>query len=266
MKANVFEYTDYIEFIQDWIEAKGHGSKSIISQAAGVQLAYLSLVLRGGTHLNLEQCLRLKGLFEFTPEETEFFLLLAQKNRAGTKELELHFENQIESIRVQRNLLKKRIGNMVKFSQEEQNRYFSRWYYAAIHTALLIPDLRTQKQLEEHFKLSATEIGEALDFLEKIALIKREKNGFAVESFRMHLPGDSSLINQHHTQWRLMALNDLNKINRGSLHYSAIISLSHKDAADFKKESLNFIETFEKKLKDSKDEVLYSMGFDWFEI
>ncbi|MBK7963325.1 MAG: TIGR02147 family protein [Bdellovibrionales bacterium] len=266
MKANIFDYREIIQFIRDWIEANGHGAKSIIAQTSGVQLAYFSLVLKGRAQLSLEQAIRLKDLFEFTPEEAEFFLLLAHLNRAGSKDLAQIYEAQIQNILRKRTLLKERIGNVVSFSIEEQTQYFSCWLYPAIHTAILNPNLRTQKQLENHFHLTSLEVGEALDFLEGINLIKKEKSSYFVESFRMHLPSDSPLITQYHTQWRLLAIRDLNKMKQDRVHYSSVFSLSKKDAAALQKEILDLIEGFEKKLKISEDEVLYSMGVDWFEL
>jgi len=266
MPLSVFEYTHYIRYLNDWIKSSGHGSKSKLAQAAKVQTAYLSLVLKEKAHLSLEQAARLKSLFEFNQEELDFYLLLIQKNHSGSPLLESIFERQMKETLNKRNLLKTRIKSSIQFSMEDQAKYFSSWHYSAIHTALLIPQLRTKKQLEETLKLPIATVDETIDFLTQLDLIQKNDNEFVVKSFRMHLPSDSALINLHHSNWRLQALAQMQKRSAHNLHYSSVLSISNEDASLLKQKILNLLEEFEKKLKDSPDESLYSLGIDWFSL
>lgn len=266
MRESIFEYTNYVDFLKNWVIQKGHGSKSQLAQTAQVQTTYLSLVLKNQAHLNLEQALRLKTLLGLNHAELDFFLLLLQKNKAGSTDLEEYFGEKIQNQIQQRTQLRERIANPITFTLEQQSVYFSSWHYAAIHTAILIPSLRTREHLELFFRLPSEVISEALEFLEKLHLISKENGRYTLNSFRMHLPNDSSLINLHHSNWRLQALQNMQKRNLHDLHLSSVLSLSKKDAESLKKKLLDLIENFEQTLKNSEDEVLYSLGLDWFEI
>lgn len=265
MRSNIFEYANYIDFIKGWIQEKGHGSKTLIAQAAEIQTAYLSLIIKGEAHFSLEQSLKLKNLFEMNNAEIEFFLLLLQKEKAGTQELKSFFLGQIQSIQLKRQDLRERIESQIELSLESKIKYFSHWKYAAIHTALLNEKWRTVKSLEKTFQISSEVVIEALEFLISLNLIKKNHSEYLVDNFRIHIPNDSEVINLHHQNWRLEGLRSLQNFKKNDLHFSSIFSLSESDAVELKKKLLGLLEEFDKKIKSSKDEVLYSLGLDWFE-
>lgn len=265
MRSNIFEYDNYVDFLKAWITEKGHGSKSLIAQAAEIQTAYLSLIIKSEAHFSLEQALKLKNLFEMNHAEIEFFLLLLQKEKAGTQELKSFFQGHIQNIQLKRQTLKERIENQIEFSLEDKIKYFSHWKYAAIHTALLNEKWRTVKTLEKLFFLSSEAVIEVLDFLLSLNLIKKKNSEYFVDNFRIHIPNDSAVINLHHQNWRFEGLRSLQNVKKNDLHFSSIFSLSESDALEFKNQLLRLLEEFDKKIKISRDEVLYSLGLDWFE-
>ena len=105
----------------------------------------------------------------------------------------------------------------------------------------------------------------SLEFLISLNLIKKNHSEYLVDNFRIHIPNDSEVINLHHQNWRLEGLRSLQNFKKNDLHFSSIFSLSESDAVEFKKKLLGLLEEFDKKIKSSKDEVLYSLGLDWFE-
>src|SRR4051812_16967808 len=105
MGLSPFDFDQYKSFISAWIAAQpnnGHGSKASIAREAQCQTAYISQVVLGNANLSLEQAERLSGLFQLTDDETEYFLLLLQKDRAGTERLRRHFSKQLARIRERR--------------------------------------------------------------------------------------------------------------------------------------------------------------------
>ncbi|MBL7671084.1 MAG: DUF4423 domain-containing protein [Bdellovibrionaceae bacterium] len=264
--TELWEFTDYIQYLNAWVKTRGHGSKSVLAKTLGVQTAYLSLVLKQKAHLSLEQALRAKNLFEFGQQETEFFLLLVQKTKAGSEDLRRVIEQQIAAFLARQTPLKEKIKSSIGFTIEEQAKYFSSWHYAAVHTALLVPGLQNQKKLEDYFGLPTEVIVETIDFLEKLGLAHKQQGRLTVGPFRMHLDSDSELINMHHYHWRMQALVNIQRKRSKDLHYSSILSLSHDDTVYFKKKLMDLILLFEQRLQESKDEALFSLGIDWFEV
>ena len=98
MGPTPFDYTEYKPFLTAWILAqphKGHGSKAAMARAAACQTAYISQVVLGSAHLSAEQAEKLAHFFKFSEEETGYFILLVQKDRAGTESLRKHCLRQI---------------------------------------------------------------------------------------------------------------------------------------------------------------------------
>ncbi|MBV6514014.1 MAG: hypothetical protein FMNOHCHN_03600 [Ignavibacteriaceae bacterium] len=269
VKLSLFEYKDYKRYISDWIEhspQKGRGLRKQLAEAIQCQTAFVTHVLSGNYHFSLEQaeaCGRWMGLSQ---EEIEFLLLLVMHQRAGTKSLEKLLGQQIAAKKEELNTLKNRLKISEAMSQEDQIVYYSSWHFAAIHMALLIPELQTLEGLQNYFQLSPTRLRHILDFLVNKGLIKQEKGVFKSVIPVLHLGSNSPLLNQHHTNWRLKAIESIIGKSSSDLHYSGVISLSQDDF-DWVRERLSqLLEEVVARLKDSKDEKLACLSFDWFQI
>lgn len=71
---------------------------------------------------------------------------------------------------------------------------------------------------------------------------------------------------QHHTQWRLKALDSISSKGAENLHYSGVISLSREDYEWVREKLSHLLKVIVSKLKDSDDERLACLNFDWFQI
>lgn len=177
-RPNVFEFLDYKPYLRAWIDSRpngGRGEKSRIAQQARCHLAYISQVLTGHAHFNLEQADALNGLLEHGEEEAQFFILLVEHGRAGTHSLKKHFERQIQKILNQRLQLKNRFTDKKSLTREDQSTYYSHWAYCAVHMAVLNPSLRTPGEIAKYFDLSVSKTVEILDFLGSVGLVRKEK-------------------------------------------------------------------------------------------
>lgn len=106
-KMNIFKYSDYKIYINDVIDAlpgKGRGVKKDIASTLNCMPAYVSQVLSGEAHFNLEQADALSTFFKLDKTQSRFLLLLVQYARSGTQGLKNHFE---ELIREEKNKVMK---------------------------------------------------------------------------------------------------------------------------------------------------------------
>ena len=88
MKKALFEYSDYKLYLSDKIDGMpkhGRGERSKLAEALRCHLAYVSQVLKGEAQLSLEQADIINQYFDHSPDEADFFLLLVQAARAGTR-------------------------------------------------------------------------------------------------------------------------------------------------------------------------------------
>jgi uncharacterized protein (TIGR02147 family) len=269
IKLSVFEFKDYKKFIIDWMTHSpnnGRGLRKQLAEAIYCQTAYITQVLSGDNHLSLEQAEATTRWMGLANADAEFFLLLVLFQRAGTKSLQKVLSKQITERRELQANLQKRIQIHDTLSQADQIKYYSSWQYAAIHIALLVPGLQTIEGLQNHFHLPLSQIRNVLDFLAQCGFIKQEKNFFKVVKPMLHLELDSPLLQQHHTHWRLKVIESLTEKKNSNLHYSGAISLAEDDFEWVREKLSQLLEEIIARIKDSKDEKIAALNFDWFEI
>ncbi|MNL20680.1 hypothetical protein D3C87_1419380 [compost metagenome] len=208
----------------------------------------------------------LNDFFAHTKEESHFFILLVQKQKAGSKKVEKYFQSQIEEILNQRLVLTKRLGTSNTLSETDRAFYYSSWHFAAIHIALTIPELRQPEALAAHFRISLAKVHEVLEFLVTTGLVARGKGGYSSESTLTRIGNDSRSISKHHTNWRLQAIESLDQEELTDLHYSAVVSLSEKDVRDIKEKILEQIKNNINQIRESKEEKIYCYTIDFFNL
>src|SRR5262245_14806797 len=112
MEKDVFEFSDYKDYLKAWIHNQprgGRGARSKLASALKCHTAYVSQVLNQEAHLSLEQAEEFNALAPHPPEQSEYFLLLVQLARAGTPLLKARLRKQIESMQQKRLLLRNRV-------------------------------------------------------------------------------------------------------------------------------------------------------------
>lgn len=268
-KLSIYEFQDYKKFLLQWMDRapnQGRGQRKQLADAIKCQTPFITHVLGGDYHFSLEQaeaCARWLGLND---AETEFFILLVIRQRAGTKGLENLAAKQLSQRRAAETVLKKRLNIKEQMSPQDQLIYYSQWYYAAIHMACLIPRLQTLEAMEKYFQLPLPQIVSVLEFLTEHKLIEEHRSRYRVLKPVLHLEKESPLMTQHHTQWRLKGIDAFMRKNNADLFYSGVISLSRDDHEWLREKLSQLLEEAIERVKGSKDEVLACLNMDWFEI
>ena len=265
----IFEYQKYRIYLRERLRAlpkHGHGAQAKMAQAIRCQDTYVSRVLQGEAHFNLEQGEAINRFLGHNQEESHFFLLLLQSERAGTPELRRYFDAQLEGVLQRRLVLKDRLKITNQLSDENKLRYYSQWYFSAIHIALTIPELQTRDSLIKYFSLPAHVISEALDLLISSGLATQEGLKYKPGSTRIHLGSDSPLIAKSHINWRLQAMRSLEQQNDSDLHYSSVVSISHDDVLKIKADLIKQIENTKAVVKASPEEELCCFALDFFKV
>lgn len=266
----IFEYRDYKLYLQAVSKqrpGRGRGFRADLARAANCQTAYISQVLGGHAQLSLDQAYAISQFLIHSKEETRFFILLIQYSRAGSRELKAHFlELMEEEIKKQLNL-KERFKIRHSLSQEDQATYYSDWTYAAVHIAVTVPKLQTAEAIGDFFELPPSKVQKVLKFLVATGLINQQRPGqYAVGPTRLHLPSDSPLISKHHVNWRLKAMNSLERESDTDLHYTSVVSLSQEDVLNIKTRLVKEIEAYNAIIKPSKEETMCCLALDFFSL
>ena len=268
MKVDVFLFKDYRSFLLHVLgdKTERRGLKLQAARHIGCHTTVISHVLHGKIELNLEQAEKFCGFLNFTADEEHYFLLLVQRERAGTRALKTYFQKQIDLILKNRHDIKERIGSHQVVTKEVSQRYYSSWLYAALHVALSIPELRSIKELSRRFQVAEPTIADALEFLISAGLAINDKNGLNIGPKHVHLGSQSTNITSHHRNWRLQALHSLELAHKNDLHYSSAVTLSAEDVSLIKEKIIESLKDLNKTIAVSKEEEVFVLNFDFFRL
>ena len=266
---NIFDYKDYKRFLISVEQSRKiyeRGFRTKLAEALGCQSGYISHVLNGDAHFSLEQAMKISKFINLKTRERKFFLILVEFSRAGTSELQSHFKEELKLLLDQHTNIKERVGETNILSEIEQSTYYSSWHYLAIHVLSSLSEYNDGKAIANALKIPEDVVGKVLLFLTQSNILTSEKGMLKSGITQVHLNRESPLIRQHHTNWRIAAIQSLMNDNRSDVHYSTVSTLSKSDAEKLRLEMLQLIEKYVEVVKPSKEEVMYGFNIDFYNL
>ena len=97
---NIYIYSNYSTFLRNYIKGlpkNGRGEINRIAENLRVHPTLVSQVLGGSKDFSLEQAHILSKYLGLNSMESDYFLLLVQKARAGTTDLKNYFSGNMQS-------------------------------------------------------------------------------------------------------------------------------------------------------------------------
>jgi len=268
--SDLFEFQDYKAYLRAAIKAmpnKGRGTRLALANKISCPASHVSQVLSGNSHFSMEQAEAVSGFLGHTDEEANFFLLLLQFSRAGTSALRKRLEKQLRQATQQRRFLKNRLDVKDSISPEDQGKFYSSWLYSAIHVIVSIEKFQTKDSISDHLGISAKRTAEILEFLLSLGLVVKANGRYSMGKARIHLGSDSPLISKLHTNWRMKAIQSLEKEDvANDLHYSSVVTISEQDSERIKSLLVKAITDAKETIKESKEEGIHCFSLDFFRI
>jgi hypothetical protein len=176
------------------------------------------------------------------------------------------FGRQITSLLEKRLNIEARLGVKGVLTENDQARYYSCWYFAAIHVALSIGGLQTPDRLASYFNLPRKKVLEVLDFLVEKGLGRRQGASYKIGPKHLHLGNGSANITKHHTNWRTQAVISLDRDMEKDVHYSSVVTLSKADVTKIKDRVIQAIQETIKEIEKSPEEEVYCYAVDLFAL
>ncbi len=270
MNVTVFDFSDYRAFLKQLLKThpkKGHGVRSVWAKAMNCQVAFVSHVLNGLYDFSIEQAEALSRFVGFNEDETEFFLLLVQQERAGTHQLKKFYSQLIHKKLTKRENVRDRMKIKDNLSLEDQAIYYSNWIYQAVYILLTIPEFQNSPdQIAEYFHTPLTKIREVLEFLETRKLIVFEDGRWTVQNMFLFIDKRSPLFSHHQASWRQKAIESIYQNLQEEIHFSSVFTISETDVVRVRELFLKVIESSTNIIKPSKEEKLFSICIDFFEV
>lgn len=269
MKKTIFEYDNYKNYINGRIDnspAKGRGLKLKLAEFLNCQTAFISQVLKGEPNFSLEHAVKLNSFFDHTKEESRFFLLLLQLERAGSLELQGFFKSEIKETLEKRSDLKYRFDIKHSLKKVDQQVYYSSWMYSCIHMMIAIPEFQTPQAISRHLNIPREKTIEVITFLEETGLVEKKGAHYEIGVTKIHLAKDSPQIQRHHTNWRMQAIRSIELNDSHDLHYSTVVSMAKADVPRIKETLIKAIEECRGVIRDSNEEKIQGICIDFFSV
>ncbi len=262
----IFEYNNYKQCFIDWVQSqprKGYGVYSRIAEHLGTNSVVVSQVFKSDRDLSMEQAAKLSRFMNLDLLETDYLLLLVQRDRAGAHELKQILTRQLNEIRARGQAIKNRIQHE-QLTDADKSIFYSSWYFIATWLAATLPEFSSMKSLSQHFRVPEHVLAEALRFLLEKGLLVKNGNRFEFGTNVIHVPHDSPFAIKHHMNWRMKALRAMDQKNDVNLHYSASMVMSEELQRKIREEIVQFIQAQTKNVAASESEKLVCLNIDFF--
>lgn len=266
----IFEASDFRQIIRTKIEENetARGYRARLADAAGCQRSFLSQVLNSHVLPTMDHAVGMSRFWNLKPDETEYFLALVGLARSNSISLSDYWKERLRDLRERSREIAARLAQpALESNAEDLSRYYSVWYYAAIHTLLAIEEFRTPEAIGRRLGLDIRLVTEALDALEKVGLAKRERGQWKSGQRHLHLPRKSFLSAINHANWREKAIHQIQSSpSQSGLHYSVVFSISRKDAEKLNSRILALIDELKAVIEPSENEDLMCFLCDYFRV
>lgn len=266
---NIFDYTDYKAYLKATEEERAsmqRGFRSRLAEALECQNAYISQILNTHANFSLEQAFKITTFLQLKENETRYFMLLVEHSRAATPALQAYFKKDIAALRAKFLDLKERLPEATDLSLENKNVYYSSWIYPTAHMMITIPEYRTIHKIAVALGVEENVISEVMLFLVSSGLAKEQKGQFVPGPTQVHLDIDSPHIRQHHSNWRVRAVQSLTSNKEHDVHYSTVSTLSYDDAVKLKSTIIQIIQDYVKVIGPSKEQTMYNFNIDFYSL
>ncbi|MBI4042551.1 MAG: TIGR02147 family protein [Deltaproteobacteria bacterium] len=266
---NLFQLDDYKEYVRQRIASmpkRGHGEWKKIAECLRIHTSMVSQIFKGEKELTLEQSCALCHYFGLNELETDYFLHLVQRERAGSAQLKQVLTRQMGELKEKFQQLQHRLPKTMKLTEADKALFYSHWYYSGIRLLSSVPEFHDVDRIAEYLKLPKNVVSSVLTFLVSVGLCANKNGKLQMGPNRTHIEMESPLSARHHTNWRIKALENLQSLAHDELSFTGPMSIAVKDFAKIRGEAVEFIEKVSAIVKDSEPEQLACLTLDWFRV
>lgn len=263
----VFSFSNYRQFVQSILKKKGQkGKMNRLAEAIPIHATQLSKILSGVKDFNLEQAYSVCEYFGLTSIETRYFLLLVEKERAGTHKLKKFFSAEIEKVQKESRQISSRLKEHRSLSDEKKSIFYSSWMYSAISLYCSIGKGATLEDISNFFQIDRKKALEMTDFLVVCGLCDRDQELYTMGIQHTHVAAKSPHAIRHHLNWRLRGLEKQERVQDEELVFTAPMAISSKDFLVIREKITAAIKDFIEVAKESEADHLAYLTIDWLKV
>lgn len=267
MRSQLLEANNHHQYLKDALASPefGRGSKTKLAEALKCRAAFISQVMAGKNVLTLEMAFAASRFLNHIEAETSFFILLVNRDRAGTASLRKWFDQKLTAQRQRYKRVESRITGD-SLTNDDAGIYYSQWWYAAIHIVCGTPGRHTPSSIAQRLRLPLEQVQESLMFLEMQKLVDQEHGAYKIGKRRLHIRGGSYQVGAHHANWRIKTIAAPADNKFKPLRYTGVLAFSYEDAERIRERLLTAIQDCEKILADTNEEDAFSLILDFSRV
>ena len=227
-----------------------------------VQPSFVSQVMTGGKNFSLEQGLRICRYLGLKEAETDYYVCLLNKERAGSKELESYYDRHAKLLQKSVTEIKSRIPHQFQIENEAKSIFYSDWTYSAVRLLARIDGRDLIPKLSERIGVSPARIGVILEFLIENKLLMSQGGQIIPGPASTHIERESEYAKLHHRNWRQRVGSRLSDLNPRELVFTSPMTLSYDDFDWVRQQLLELIGRITVKVSTSRDEAFACLNCD----
>lgn len=262
---SLYKFRDYKNVIRAQIrnQPRPKGYKSTLAKVAGIHASYLTHVLSSKAHLTPDQASLLADFWTFSPVEFDYFLTLVHLGRASQRSYRKKMVAKLSQLKS--SLLNQRESFKTQEDTQRGIHYYANWMCSAIHMLLLVPHLRSSKELADYLRMPAQEVDQQLQTLAELGLAVQVDKKWLPTQKVIHSTMQSTFAPLHHQNWRLRTIESI-KSRRPGLNYTSVYCLGEREFAAIREKLQATIAEIDEMALKSAEETGAVLVLDWFKI
>lgn len=258
----IYNYKSYKLFLNEYIKYspnKGRGLKSQIARLLNCKPAYITQILNSHLNFSMDQTVLVTDFLNLSKEETAFFILLVQYNKAGSKKLEDYLLEQIQDMQLK---AKKDMGVINSPSKKGKEKYpvdisvfASSWMHSAIPFLVEGEKCNTIDMLGIRLKTAEDIVKSIVTSLVNASILSIDDEGIITMNHLNLQVMSSDPISErnYHIAWRQKSLLDLSDFKSRTIRpTSTILTIKKKYLKELKSILNNTFKDFRRVIGESE--------------
>jgi uncharacterized protein (TIGR02147 family) len=264
---SIFDSENYRLFLEARMKnlpKGGRGFKTSLADHLGINSTLISQIFSGDKDFTIEQAKKITDFLGLQSLESDYFILLVQIERAGTQDLKKYFIEKSEQLRKESLKLAKRLKSEKKLTDLERSVFYSSKIYSSIHLYTSLDGGKTVDEMMKRFRLNRVRVSEVISFLLSSGLVVESNGVYKMAEKSTHVEKGSPFLLNHHTNWRITAIDKAETLTDEEMMYTGNFSLSKSDFLKIREELVNSVQRVLKTVLDSPAEELANLNIDFF--
>lgn len=270
-KFDIYTYAEPSKLLRSFIASQPQKGRGLVKQLAehlGVASPQVSQFLSGVKTITMDQAYLIGRYFSWTELEMEYWLTLVDWERASHHEVKKHFKKKLESLKQESLRIGKAVAATTELSEADKAQFYSSWVYSGIRLFCSVGQGKRIEEIHQAFsEFPPTDINTVVEFLLQRQLLKKSGLLYEMGTQRTFVPKGSPFLKQHHTNWRLRAVERAIFIQDEEMMFTAPLSISENGFKKVRRELQDWIKHISDNLESYGDaEQVACLNIDFFRV